>query len=77
VTPGALHIRAANVQFSSRAGQVALVAGKCALKHIGFQSKAANTKPVVATKALINKLQRAPYNIMRDQVAFDADKLFR
>jgi len=41
-----------------------------------YQSKAARTKPVVAIKALSNKLSRASYYIMRDQVAFDEDKLF-
>ena len=41
-----------------------------------YQSKAAKTKPVVAIKALSNKLSRASYYIMRDQVAFDEDKLF-
>ena len=41
-----------------------------------YQSKAAKSKPVVAIKALSNKLSRASYYIMRDQVAFDEDKLF-
>jgi transposase len=41
-----------------------------------YQSKAAKTKAVVAIKALSNKLSRASYYIMRDQVAFDEDKLF-
>jgi len=41
-----------------------------------YQSKAAKTKPVVAVKALSNKLSKASYYIMRDQVAFDEDKLF-
>ena len=41
-----------------------------------YQSKRAKTKNVVAIKALSNKLSRASYYIMRDQVAFDEDKLF-
>jgi transposase len=41
-----------------------------------YQSKKAKTKNVVAIKALSNKLSRASYYIMRDQVAFDEDKLF-
>lgn len=42
-----------------------------------YQSKEAKTKNVVAIKALSNKISRASYYIMRDQVAFDEDKLFR
>jgi transposase len=42
-----------------------------------YQSKEAKTKPVVAIKALSNKLSKASYYIMRDQVVFDEDKLFR
>ena len=49
----------------------------CVKAQSFYQSKAAKTKPVVATKALSNKLSRASYYIMRDQVAFDEDKLFR
>jgi transposase len=41
-----------------------------------YQSKRAKTKNVVAIKALSNKLSRASYYIMRDQVVFDEDKLF-
>ena len=41
-----------------------------------YQSKAAKSKPVVAIKALSNKLSRASYYIMRDRVAFDENKLF-
>ncbi len=48
----------------------------CVKAQSFYQSKAAKTKPVVATKALSNKLSRASYYIMRDQVAFDEDKLF-
>jgi hypothetical protein len=41
-----------------------------------FQRKMAKSKRVLATKALANKLTKATYYIMRDQVAFDEDKLF-
>jgi transposase len=42
-----------------------------------YQKKRAKTNGVVAIKALSNKLARASYYLMRDQVAYDADKLFR
>jgi len=48
----------------------------CVKAQSFYQSKAAKTKPVVAVKALSNKLSRASYYIMRDQVVFDEDKLF-
>ncbi len=35
------------------------------------------TNGAVATKALANKLARASYFIMRDQVPFDEDMLFK
>jgi len=41
-----------------------------------YQRKLAKTDSVVATKALSNKIARASYYIMRDGVAYDADKLF-
>ncbi len=41
-----------------------------------YQRKMAKTKRIVALKALSNKLARASYYIMRDQVAYDASKLF-
>ena len=41
-----------------------------------FQRKLAKSERVLATKALANKLTKATYYIMRDQVAFDEDKLF-
>jgi len=41
-----------------------------------FQRKMAKNERVLATKALANKLTKATYYIMRDQVAFDEDKLF-
>ncbi|TWI61020.1 transposase [Desulfobotulus alkaliphilus] len=41
-----------------------------------YQRKMAKTNRVVALKALSNKLARASYYIMRDQVPYDANKLF-
>ena len=41
-----------------------------------YQRKMAKTCRIVATKALANKVARASYFIMRDQVEFDNDKLF-
>jgi len=41
-----------------------------------YQRKMAKTNKIVAIKALSNKLARASYYIMRDQVAYDAGKLF-
>ncbi len=41
-----------------------------------YQRKMAKTSRVVATKALANKVARASYYIMRDQVEFDSSKLF-
>jgi transposase len=42
-----------------------------------FQRKMAKSERVLATKALANKLTKATYYIMRDQVSFDEDKLFQ
>jgi len=42
-----------------------------------FQRKMAKSKRVLATKALANKLTKATYYIMRDQVAFNPELLFR
>jgi len=42
-----------------------------------YQQKMAKTNGAVATKALANKLARASYFIMRDQVPFDEDMLFK
>ena len=36
----------------------------------------AKTGGIVATKALSNKVARASYYVIRDQVPFDEDKLF-
>ena len=41
-----------------------------------YQRKKAKTNGVVAIKALSNKLARASYYVMRDQVPYDAKKLF-
>ena len=48
----------------------------CVKAQSFYQSKEAKTKAVVATKALSNKLSKASFYIMRDQVAFDEEKLF-
>ena len=42
-----------------------------------YQRKLSNRNGVVAIKAVSNKLARASYYIMRDQVPYDEDKLFR
>lgn len=42
-----------------------------------YQRKMSNRNGIVAIKALSNKLARASYYIMRDQVPYDEDKLFR
>jgi transposase len=49
----------------------------CPYAQAFYQRKMAKTKPVVAIKALSNKLARATYYIMRDQVAYDPKRLFR
>ncbi len=49
----------------------------CARAQRFYQQKKARTNGAVATKALANKLTRASYYIMRDQVPFDEDNLFR
>jgi transposase len=41
-----------------------------------YQRKTAKTNKIVAIKALSNKLARASYYVMRDQVAYDPSKLF-
>jgi hypothetical protein len=45
--------------------------------HSFYQRKEAERNSIVATKALGNKLARASYYVMRDQVPYDARKLFR
>jgi transposase len=42
-----------------------------------YQKKMAKSNGAIATKALANKLARASYYRMRDQVPFDKNKLFR
>ena len=42
-----------------------------------YQRKKVKTNGIVAIKALSNKLCRASYYVMRDQVPFDQEKLFR
>jgi transposase len=42
-----------------------------------YQRKKAKTNGVVAIKALSNKLARASYYVMRDQVPYDMNQLFR
>ena len=44
--------------------------------HSFYQRKEAKRNSIVATKALGNKLARASYYVMRDQVPYDARKLF-
>ena len=41
-----------------------------------YQRKKAKTNGIVAIKALSNKISRASYYVMRDQVPYDAGKLF-
>jgi transposase len=42
-----------------------------------FQRKRSKTNGIIAIRALAHKLARASYHVMRDQVDFDAAKLFR
>ena len=49
----------------------------CTAAHSFYQRKESQTNPAVATKALANKLARASYFIMRDQVPFEEDMLFQ
>jgi transposase len=49
----------------------------CAKAQSFYQSKEAKKNRIVAIKALSNKIARASYYMMRDQVAFDENKLFR
>jgi len=49
----------------------------CSKAQKFFQRKMAKNERVLATKALANKLTKATYYIMRDQVDFDEDLLFR
>jgi transposase len=42
-----------------------------------FQKKKAKRNGIVAIKSLSNKIARASYYVMRDQVTYDVEKLFR
>jgi len=42
-----------------------------------YNRKKAKTNGIVAIKALSNKLARASYYVMRDQVSYDASRMFR
>ena len=44
--------------------------------HSFYQRKEAKKNSIIATKALGNKLAKASYYVMRDQVPYDARKLF-
>jgi transposase len=48
----------------------------CPLAQRFYQRKVNQTDAVVAIKALSNKLARASFRVMRDQVPYDANKLF-
>ena len=48
----------------------------CVKAQSFYQSKEAKKNNTVAIKALSNKLSKASFYIMRDQVAFDEEKLF-
>jgi transposase len=48
----------------------------CPKAHRFYQRKEANRGSVVARKALSHKLARASYYVMRDQLPYDAEKLF-
>ena len=41
-----------------------------------YQKKKAKTNGIIATKAVANKLARACYHVLRDQVPFDVEKAF-
>ncbi len=41
-----------------------------------YQKKKAKTNGIIAIKAVANKLARACYHVLKDQVAFDVDKAF-
>jgi transposase len=48
----------------------------CPLANAFYQRKTAKQNSIVAIKALSNKICRASYFVMRDQVTYDAKKLF-
>ena len=41
-----------------------------------YQKKKSKTNGIIATKAVANKLARACYHVLKDQVAFDVNKSF-
>lgn len=49
----------------------------CAKAQSFYQRRKAKTNGIVAIKALSNKISRASYYVMRDQVPFDEEMLFR
>jgi len=49
----------------------------CAKAERFYQRKKAKSNGIVAIKALSNKLARASYYIMRDQVPYDGNRLFK
>jgi transposase len=49
----------------------------CPLANRFYQRKLAKSNKVLATKALANKLSKASYYMMRDQVPYDPKKLFK
>jgi transposase len=49
----------------------------CPMAKKFYQRKLAKSNKVLATKALANKLSKASYFIMRDQVPYDPEKLFK
>lgn len=49
----------------------------CPLAQRFYQKKKAKTNGILAIKALSNKICRASYYVMRDEVAYDPNKLFR
>lgn len=49
----------------------------CPMAKKFYQRKLARSNKVLATKALANKLSKASYFIMRDQVPYDPEKLFK
>ena len=53
------------------------VARYCKSAQRFYQRKMAHSNTIVATKALSNKICRASYYMMRDQVPFDKSTLFR
>jgi transposase len=48
----------------------------CPIIHRFYQRKMSQTNQAVAIKAISNKLARASYYVVRDQVAYDATRLF-